>query len=122
MKKIIKRDLFNISKRLKKIDKNFYIVFNKLKRQFEIYNKAQKTIAYVTPFLNKVIVTKAYKTSPKFASKIFKEIMEQNKQISNSTQQAIMEQNLERFKSYINYANKKNADINFFDTNKTKWI
>ena len=120
--KQIKTDLFNISKRLKKINKDLNIVFNKTKRQFEIFNTRQKVVAYTATNLNAVILQKAHKTSPKFARKIFCQIAEHNNKLQRQTQNNIMEQNLDLFKNYINYANKKNADINFENFNTTKWV
>lgn len=48
---IIKKDLFNISNRLKSIDKNYFIVRNHLKKRFEIHYKREKnSLELILPF------------------------------------------------------------------------
>lgn len=38
----IQNDLFDIAYRVKEIDSNYYIVFNKIKKRFEVHNSGQK--------------------------------------------------------------------------------
>ena len=69
---IIKNDLFNISNRIKNIDKNYYICFNKSLKQFEVHHKKQPdtTFCFVAgKTLNASVLTKAIKTSVKFCFK-----------------------------------------------------
>ncbi len=44
----ITSDVYNISNRIKHIDKNYFIVYNTSKRCFEIHNKGQKNTYCVT--------------------------------------------------------------------------
>ena len=46
MKIRIKNDVYNISKRIKDIDKNYFIVFNTLNNNFEIHNSCQPGGSY----------------------------------------------------------------------------
>ena len=39
-------DVYNISKRIKQIDKNYYIVFNTSKQKFEVHNSNQRGSTY----------------------------------------------------------------------------
>jgi len=44
--KIIKKDMFNISERIKQIDKNYFIVFNCKTNKWEVHNKMQQGSSY----------------------------------------------------------------------------
>ena len=46
MKVQIYNDVYNISKRIKDIDKNYYIVFNTSKHKFEVHNSNQNGSSY----------------------------------------------------------------------------
>ena len=48
---VIKNDLFDISNRLKSIDKNYFVVFNTAKQKYEIhYKRAKNTYELTLPF------------------------------------------------------------------------
>ena len=42
----ILNDAFNISKRIKQIDRGYFICYNTLKKRFEVHNKKQKHTAW----------------------------------------------------------------------------
>ena len=46
MKIKIFNDVYNISKRIKNIDRNYYIVYNTSKQKFEIHNSSQVGMSY----------------------------------------------------------------------------
>lgn len=46
MKIKICEDVFNISKRIKDIDRDYYVVYNTSKQVFEIHNSSQKGSSY----------------------------------------------------------------------------
>lgn len=46
MKLKIFHDVFNISKRIKKIDKDYYVVYDTSKQKFEIHNSSQTGSSY----------------------------------------------------------------------------
>ena len=46
MKIKILNDVFNISKRIKDIDRNYFIVYNTLNQRFEVHNSAQLGSSY----------------------------------------------------------------------------
>lgn len=46
MKKIILSDVFDIAKRLKEIDRNYFVVFNTAKQKYEVHNSRQLGDSY----------------------------------------------------------------------------
>ena len=46
MKLQILHDMFNISKRIRNIDRNYYVVFNISKQKFEVHNSSQIGSSY----------------------------------------------------------------------------
>lgn len=47
---IIKSDVLNIAKRIREIDKNYMLVFNKITKKFEIFYKNLQNLQLVLPF------------------------------------------------------------------------
>lgn len=82
MKIEIKNDVFNIVNRLKKIDKNYFVLFNLDKNTFEIHNKAQlfSTYCLTLPYstLDKRAIDYVLKTSIKNMEMIASNIDIQN--------------------------------------------
>ena len=46
MKNLIRFDVFDIVKRIKYIDRNYYIIINTSSNKFEIHNSAQRGSSY----------------------------------------------------------------------------
>ena len=84
MKIKIYSDVYNISKRIKDIEKNYYIVYNTITKKFEIHNSAQKDTSYclTLPYLELDERTLNYvnKTKSENIEKILEEIEKNNKQ------------------------------------------
>ncbi len=115
MKKIT-NDLFNIANRIKQIDRNYFIVFNKKKLNYEVHNKKQigGTLAFcIGKELNAFALKKAQLTSCKFAKKILKNLEEENFSLQQKQEQNFIDKHLETLNSYLNYANNKNTDVTF---------
>lgn len=123
---MIKKDLFNIVNRLKKIDKGYFVIFNKLKNRYEVHNKKQRkdTFAFCSdnPFLDMGVIIKAYKTNIRNAKQIFKDIDENNKKIDKKNNENLANKYLSKFNEFINYASKKSYDVDFNNLDKTRWI
>lgn len=121
---LIKNDLFSIAKRLRQIDKSYFVVYNKTLCQYEVHSKKQKgtTLCFVVgKFLNAFTLTKAHKTSVRFAKNILINVLEQNQKL----EQVELNNKTEKFKQQLNdyllYASKKSTDVNFDNANKTIW-
>lgn len=125
--KLIKiyNDLFDIAKRLNQIDKSYFIVFNKHKNRFEVHYKKQRgnSLSFVVENkLDASVLKKSVTTSIKFASKILQQIEKENDYIEKQNLEKIADENMYKFKSYIDYANQKNCDIDFTKVNQNGWI
>lgn len=89
MYSIIKDDLFNISARLKSVDKNYFIVFNHNRKKFEIhYKRAKNTYELTVPYekLDARTVALVQKTKIGNQKEILKQIEENNKKIEINKQ------------------------------------
>ena len=90
----IKDDLFDISKRIKAIDKKYFVVFNKTKKRFEVHYKRNKnthelTIPYKT--LDARAVEFVRKTMVQNKQKIFDEIDKSNEELERKKTKNIIE-------------------------------
>lgn len=91
---VIESDLFNISKRIKSIDKKYFVVFNKAKQKFEVHYKRNKntyelTIPYET--LDARAVEFVRKTRMQNKQKIFEEIEKSNAELEKRNTKRIIE-------------------------------
>lgn len=122
----IKKDLFNIVSRIKKIDNGYFIIFNKLKNRYEVHNKKQKgnTLAFCCDdlTLDKNVLIKAHKTSVRNSKKLIKDMIRNNEELDKKNEELIKEKHLERFNSLLYYADKKGCDIDFENIDKTSWV
>ena len=126
MQQIITADLFNISNRLKKIDKNYFIIFNHVKKVYEVHYKNQSGSTFCfsveKKYLNSEVITKAHKTNVRNAKGLLSEIFENNKKLSEKSENYLKEKSESTLKSFITYANKKGSDCSFENANKTIWV
>lgn len=123
--KVLKRDLFFITDRIKKIDKNYFICFNKKLNLFEVHFKKQRggTFCFsVGKRLNALAIKKAYVTQVKNAKKLFLELDKANKKIDEEKQRKITERNMSDFSLLIDYASRKVGDVDFKNFQNFLWI
>ena len=121
---LIKNDLFSIAKRLKQIDKSYFVVYNKTLKQYEVHSKKQKgsTLCFVVGNkLNALALTKAHKTSVRFAKNILKNILEQNKKLEQIELNSKTEKFKQQLNDYLAYGFNKSTEVNFDRANKTIW-
>ncbi|MBQ3213875.1 MAG: hypothetical protein IJB10_02575 [Clostridia bacterium] len=121
---IIKNDLFGISKRLKKIDKSYFVVFNKNNKNYEVHSTNQKgsSLCFVVgKHLNAYALIKAQKTSVRFAKSILKDIFNKNQKLYNKELEDIKNKNIDNLNNYLLYASKKCTDVSFDNANKVIW-
>lgn len=90
----IKNDLYNIAKRIKSIDKNYFILFNKIKKTYEIHNSSQpfSTYSLTIPYakLDKRTIDYVLKTRKENFDKILKEIELSNNKLDKKINDEIM--------------------------------
>ncbi len=113
MKILIKHDVFNIANRIKQINKNYFIVFNKQTNKFEVHNKTLKnTLCLVLPFKQLDVRTLTYVLKSEKIDEQFLEIEKNNKKIENSNSNKIKDKITYQLKEIYNYANKQCTDFN----------
>jgi hypothetical protein len=91
----IKTDLFNISNRLKSIDKKYFVVFNTQKNCYEIhYRRAKNTYELTVPFgtLDARTVQFVQKTKIENSKQIYEEIEKANQKAVEANQKKTLEQ------------------------------
>ena len=128
MEKIfISHDLFDIVKRLKQIDKKYFILYNKKSQKFEVhYKRSFGTLELVLPFdkLDKRTIDLVLSSRVENKKKILKQMEENNQKLEREKNQKLLDEASFKAKEMMTYAfSKGDTDsINFDDTYKTKWI
>ena len=123
MKIKIENDVFDIVKRIKELDDGYYILFDTMKKQFEVHNKNQKTSYCLTvPYgeLDKRLVDLLKYSSIENIDKIVNEIDKNNtilEQNSKSIQKSQSEYMLNEIYQYCNNSSKEFGG----DAFSTKW-
>ena len=117
-------DVFDICDRIKEIDDGYFIVFNTSSNQYEIHNFKQKVTTFCISCPNGLdsrVITKLRKTRVENIDKVLKEIEESNKKIEENIKNKQKDESEYKLREMFDYANKKEYDIDFSDSNKTKW-
>lgn len=92
---IITHDVFNIAKRLKQIDKKYFIVFNSVNGKFEIHFKRQAgTLELILPYnsLDERTIVHVLKTKIERSSELLKEMEEQNILLQKKAEKNLLEE------------------------------
>lgn len=94
MKIEIKNDLFDITNRLKQIDKDYFVLYNTNKKVFELHVKNQAFNSYSLTFpfssLDERALTFALKTRVENKEKLIKEMEEENKRLEKQEEQRLL--------------------------------
>lgn len=123
--KVLNRDLFFITDRIKKLHKNYYICYNKTTKDYEVHFRKQRGGTFCFSAgkkLNFLAIKKAYVTQVKNAKKLFLELDKNNKKIDEERQRKITERNMSDFSLLINYASRKAGDVDFKNFQNFLWI
>ena len=119
--KIIKKDVFNIAKRLRNINKNYVIVFNEKLKKYEIRfkNSFDNFVLHIpNNELNKLLIDYVFKTSN--IDEVINEIEKNNNDMENSFNAKIKDESTYKLKEIHKYANSGSKE--FIDGFKTNWI
>jgi len=117
----IKKDLFCIAKRLKKIDRHYKVFFNINTHNFEVWRKGNLSFL-AGKSLDNLALIKAHKSNVRNARSIFFDVEQTNKKIEEKNCQRIKNKNKTFLGEVDFYASKKSCDIDFLEINKTKWF
>ena len=123
--KVLKRDMFFVINRLKQINKNYFICYNKKLKLYEMHFKKQKGGSfcfYAGKKLDAIALKKTYVTQVKNARKLFRELDINNKKIDEEKQRKITEKYMGDFSLMVEYASRKAGDVDFKDFQNFKWI
>lgn len=116
----INHDVFNIAKRIKRINKSLKVFYNKLNSSFELYSfkfgkySFEKNLGKTLNFLAEKYV---YTNRIENLNYIIEKIDNENLKIENSGREEQSDNLKQMFKTLIDYANKKDADIDFSSKN-----
>lgn len=122
----IKHDVFNIIKKLKKIDKKYFIVYNLNSKKFEVHHKnSANTLQLVLPYdqLDSRTLDLVLKTSVEHQKKLLDDMEKNNQKIEQEKQNRLLDEASFKAKDMLKYAESKTGEnVNFNDSYKTKWI
>lgn len=97
----IESDCLDIVKRIKSIDKNYFVKFNLESQKFELHNREQGNHTYCLTFPFKILDERAYlhvlKTQVKNSDALFEELDRQNKLIQDRQIKSVLNDFKERF-------------------------
>lgn len=121
IKREINSDVYNISNRIKSIDRDYKVFYNRDKVRYEIYFKNNLSFV-VGKTLDMRAIRKALFTHIRNKSQIFKGIYENNLKLDEKNDAYILNFSRERLNNFIEYADKKGGNIDFSLFETTKWI
>ena len=124
--KKINHDMFNISRRIKQIDKGYFVVFNYRSNKWEVHHKdgVRGTYCLTSPYkkLDNRLIDYVYKTSLVHNSNLLKDIEANNQAIelkSKEKEEYIVKSQLEDIYNCVS-GSTKSYDLN--NSFKTKWL
>lgn len=103
---IIKNDLFNIANRLKEIDKNYFLVRNKIKKRFELwYNMAfpKRELIFKTKQIDSRMIDYVNETRIQNIDKIIKEMDKENEKLKEKEIKNAKNECLDRVSEVLKY-------------------
>ncbi len=118
----ITHDVFNIVKRLKTINKNYFVMYNLKLKKFEIHNKKYKnTLCLTLPYSCLDNRTITYVLKSEQVEERIKEIEENNLKIKLAEKQDLTDKTNYQLNEIYKYAK---AGVKDFDGNayKTTWV
>lgn len=121
----IKSDAFNICERIKKIDKNYFVVYNTFRNCYEIHNKSQKSSTFCITCddgLNYNVIKKLRKTRIENIQKILSEIDANNLSLEKEQKRKILDNSSWKAREMFEYAAKREENCDFSDSYSTKWV
>lgn len=96
----IHNDLFDIASRLKSVNENYRLYYNKIAERYEVHNCLQRpsTLAFVVPYdqLDARTVEYARFSSVQNAENVFKDIEATNEKLEKQTREHSVEKLLEK--------------------------
>lgn len=105
MLKIIENDMFNISKRIKRINKNYCLVFNLKTKNYELYFKNgfsfERELVLNFDFLDFRTIKKVIETRTRNLEKLIKKIEEENKKLEEKNIENLKDESISKIKMLL---------------------
>ncbi len=117
----IKNDVLKISKRIKRIDRDYKVFFNSCSQNFEVWHKKELSFV-VRKTLDNLALLKAHKTNIRNARTLLVNMEETNEKLEMKEKNDLENKNKAFLSSLLSYADKKSLDIDFKNINTTKWF
>lgn len=123
-KLLIKNDTFNIVKRLKKIDKKYFVLYNLATKKYEIHFGKTNTLQLVVPYnsLDKRTLNLVLKTRVENHKKILEEMERHNQKLDQEKQNKMLDEARYKAKEMLQYASQKSDTQDFKQSYINKWI
>lgn len=121
---LVKNDLFNISKRIKQIDKKYFIVFNAKTKNFEVhYKRNTSTLELVLPFdrLDKRTLDFVMKTKMERKQKLLEEMEKNNQKLEDEKNKNMLDEATYKAKEMLKYAQNKPSEVDFNNSYLNQW-
>lgn len=123
MKIKIYNDVFDIVKRLKEIDDSYYVVYDNVKKRYEVWSLCEKSMCFVVPYttLDARTIAYALKTNSNNAQKLFNEIDKNNNDIVKNERNKFTDQNTYKIKEIFEYE-KLSRQVSLNEAFCTTWV
>lgn len=121
----IKNDVFNISKRVKQIDKGYFILYNLTKKFFELHNKNQLGNTFCLTFygnLDSRLIDKIFESDIRNAENIFEKIEKENEKINREVENKRKGVNEYKLKEIFNYSKNNSKQIKAENMFASDWL
>lgn len=113
---LIKNDLFNIAKRINKINKKLFVFYNKKTQNFEIYSKNGLNFTFemsADKTLNQTLIKRVRESQICNISQIVSGIDKTNLKLEKQAGEKQKTLVNDMLKDCLDFANKKNDDVDF---------
>ena len=123
MKIKIESDVFNIIKRIKEIDENYFIVYNTCSKKFELHNSDNiNTYCITIPYknLDARTIELIHRTSVKNFDKIINDIDKNNEKIEHKQVEKLKEISEYKIREILKYSDSGNRSVD--QAFKTTWV
>ncbi len=114
MKIKIESDVFDIAKRVKQINENYYILFDTSKQKFELHSKEQQnSYCFSYPFqnLDNRFLDLVYTTNIKYIDNIVEDIDNNNREIEQREKQKTKSQTDYMLREIYSFANNSSKEL-----------
>ncbi len=112
----ITNDMFNIANRIKQVDPYYFVVYDTVKKTYQLHHSKQRFSSYcltLGPKLNVGAVYKAQQTTQRNFEKIIKQLEQENDYKQQQQTKSLMGEAQCKLASYINYINYSSKTIDF---------